>query len=81
MTKDVKDRVSESIVIKTQLQKLGATLEGPHSLLITKHMNEYIKTGAPQHFNIMINGNNNVIVTLSSRENTKSGISLEKRHL
>jgi hypothetical protein len=83
MSKDkhINDRVADSIVIKTQLQKLGATLDQPSSMLITKHMNLYIKHGISQQFQIKINANNTVKVTLSSIENMKSGITLEKRHM
>jgi hypothetical protein len=81
MKKDITDRVADSIIIKTQLQKLGATLEETSLMQITKHMNEYVKNGVCQQFNIEINPQNIAIVTLSSIQNRKSGITLKKFHL
>lgn len=77
-TKSETDRIQESIEIRKQLSKLGATLCDTAKKRLSKSTNDYIKTGEAQTVSLRIDERHNVRILLTPNENKKSGITLEK---
>lgn len=78
-TKDMKTRIEECKEVRVQLQKVGALIDNANAQTVAMHMNCFVKDGSSQGFTLKIDDNNNVTVSLSSTQNKKSGIVLERK--
>lgn len=76
--KSVEQRVSESIEIRKQLEKLGIMLDVQHRDTVRLLMNEFIRTGKSCNESLRLDLKTSIIVKMTNKENAKSGVVLQK---
>ena len=76
--KSESDRIAECVQIRQQLQQLGALIHDRNRKRLAEATNTFVRGGTGMQFRLPVENGVAAIVTLRAREDTQSGITLER---
>lgn len=75
--KSIKTRIDECVNIRCQLQSMGLFVIQKNNDIVSKYMNDFVKTGESQYFSLSLPEQKlKFIVTLTAKEK-QSGVVME----